>query len=62
MAKPYIPTFEIILRRSFDGQLEGQRTWVISGAGSEIDKLEDCMAFVADAAMDSIPAPGKRDE
>jgi hypothetical protein len=62
MAKPYVPTFEIVVRRKFDGQLEGQRSWVITGAAHEIDKLEDCIGFIADAAMDSIPNPLKQVE
>lgn len=53
MSKPYIPTFEIIVRRSFDGKVEGERSWKLSAAGSYVDKLEDAIAFVADAAMDA---------
>lgn len=53
MSKPYIPTFEIIIRRSFDGKVEGERTWKLSAAGSYVDKLEDVITFVADTAMDA---------
>jgi hypothetical protein len=62
MAKPYIPTLEIVIRRKFDGQIEGARSWVITGAWHQIDKLEDCISFVASAAMDSIPTLGKGTE
>lgn len=53
MSKPYIPTFEIIVRRSFDGKVEGERSWKLSAVGTYVDKLEDAIAFVADSAMDA---------
>ena len=54
MAKPYIPTFEITVRRSFDGKQEGLRSWKLTGVGVDIDKLEDAIEFLANCAMDSI--------
>lgn len=53
MSKPYIPTFDIIIRRSFDGKVEGERSWKLSAVGSYVDKLEDAIAFVANTAMDA---------
>lgn len=50
MAKPYLPTLTVIIRRSFDGEVEGERAWSVTSTGEQIDKLEDCIAFVMDAA------------
>jgi hypothetical protein len=59
MAKPYIPTFEVVVQRTFDGELEGRRSWRITGMGQEIDKLEDALAYLCDASMSHIPELGK---
>lgn len=56
MSKPYMPTFEIVIRRKFDGKEEGCRSWKLTGVGSDIDKLEDAIAFLVNCAMDSIPS------
>lgn len=65
MTKLYMPTLEVSIKRTFDGKPEGERTWKFNGYGCEIDKLEDAIAYLADASMSlnfAVPSPFKPDQ
>jgi hypothetical protein len=47
----YEVTLEIEIRRYVGGKLQGQRAWAVThDADVQIDKLEDCIAYVAGSA------------
>lgn len=58
----YEVTLEISIVRYIGGQRQGRREWTVTQAADvQIDKLEDCIAYVAGAA-EKLSAQGKRDE
>jgi hypothetical protein len=62
MSKPYLPTFEVVIQRTSDGELEGRRSWKVTGNHRDIDKLEDAITYLMDASLSHIPTPGKGTE
>lgn len=57
MAKLYAPTFTVNISREFDGKTEGMRSWTIRATGADIDRFEDALTFICNAAFKSIPNP-----
>lgn len=57
MAKPYIPKVTVTIKREFDGKTEGARVWTMTGHGGDVDKFEDALTYLCNAAMDHMPDP-----
>ena len=57
MAKLYTPTFTVKIEREFDGRVEGVRSWTIRASGADIDRFEDALTFICNAAFKAIPTP-----
>lgn len=57
VANLYTPTFTVKITREFDGKIEGVKSWTLRGAGDDVDRFEDALTFICNAAFKTIPTP-----